>query len=194
MQYISTKTAAAEWDNPQQGLHEFMRGYIHVKSANYAKNTPHPLKQWSAEELAAMPHYYIMPLNLTMPEVVAEMMKSEDVNATKSWQSDEDLAVYVQEWARTGFQGGLNWYRSQTDPKISKDVLLFAGRKIDVPAFFISGAADWGNHQQPGAIEKMGKTCTQFRGKKIIEGAGHWPQQEKPDHVVEGILEFLKGL
>jgi pimeloyl-ACP methyl ester carboxylesterase len=165
-----------------------------VKSADYAGNKPHPLKEWSAEELATMPLYYIMPLRSTMPESIAIMMKDEDANATKSWQPDEDLAIYVQEWSRTGFQGGLNWYRGQTDPEKSKAVLLFAGKRIEVPAYFISGAADWGNYQQPGEIEKMGDTCTQFRGQKFIEGAGHWPQQEQPDRVAEEILKFLKTL
>jgi pimeloyl-ACP methyl ester carboxylesterase len=129
-----------------------------------------------------------------MPEAIASMMKTEDATKTTSWQPEEDLAVYVQEWSRTGFQGGLNWYRSQTDPKLVKDIFLFAGRKIEIPAAFISGKSDWGNYQQPGAIEHMEDFCTQFRGTKLIEGAGHWPQQEQPEKVAEEILSFLKGL
>ncbi|KAJ4375888.1 hypothetical protein N0V83_001166 [Neocucurbitaria cava] len=192
--YNSTTDAASHWSNPSEGLHDFLRGYLHVKSANYKKNNPHPLKGWTAEEVAQLPYYYVLPLNKTMPETIAEMMATEDASATKTWMSDEDLAVYVQEWSRTGFQGGLNFYRTTTDPARMRDLELFAGKKIECPSTFISGAQDWGNYQQPRAIEAFPESCSDFRGIKFVDGAGHWPQQEQPKRVVEEILEFLKGL
>lgn len=192
--YNSTKDAGREWLNPAQGLHDFLRGYIHVKSADWKNNQPYPLKEWSAEELAKMPHYYVMPLNKSMPETIADMMATEDASATKRWMSDADLDVYVQEWSRTGFQGGLNFYRTTTDPAKMKDVDLFAGKKIECPSTFISGRQDWGNYQQPGAIEAYTESCSDFRGVKFIEGAGHWPQQEQPGQVVDEILYFLRSL
>jgi pimeloyl-ACP methyl ester carboxylesterase len=192
--YNSTKDAGREWLNPVQGLHDFLRGYIHVKSADWKNNQPYPLKEWSAEELAKMPHYYVMPLNKSMPETIADMMATEDASATKRWMSDADLGVYVQEWSRTGFQGGLNFYRTTTDPAKMKDVDLFAGKKIECPSTFISGRQDWGNYQQPGAIEAYTESCSDFRGVKFIEGAGHWPQQEQPGQVVHEILHFLRSL
>jgi pimeloyl-ACP methyl ester carboxylesterase len=192
--YNSTKDAGREWLNPAQGLHDFLRGYIHVKSADWKNNQPYPLKEWSAEELAKMPHYYVMPLNKSMPETIADMMATEDASATKRWMSDADLGVYVQEWSRTGFQGGLNFYRTTTDPAKMKDVDLFAGKKIECPSTFISGRQDWGNYQQPGAIEAYTESCSDFRGVKFIEGAGHWPQQEQPGQVVDEILHFLRSL
>ncbi|KAJ9645773.1 hypothetical protein H2199_002813 [Coniosporium tulheliwenetii] len=149
---------------PPQGLKEFLRGYIHLKSADWAVNTPHALKEWSAEELAKMPEYYIMPLKSSMPAVVASNMEGEDASVTKRWLPDESLEVYVQEWGRTGFQGGLNWYRSQTDPKKMRDLDLFAGKKIEVPTTFISGEKDWGNYQQPEALEGFPDSCPDFRG------------------------------
>ncbi|KAJ9666211.1 hypothetical protein H2201_003645 [Coniosporium apollinis] len=192
--YNSTAPAASDWAHPPQGLKEFLRGYIHLKSADWAVNTPHALKEWSAEELAKMPEYYIMPLKSSMPAVVASNMEGEDASVTKRWLPDESLEVYVQEWGRTGFQGGLNWYRSQTDPKKMRDLDLFAGKKIEVPTTFISGEKDWGNYQQPEALEGFPDSCPDFRGVKIIEGAGHWPQQEQPEKVLEEILGFLEGL
>jgi len=192
--YNSTSPAAHDWLHPSQGLKEFLRGYIHVKSGDYEKNEPKPLREWSAEELAKMPAYYIMPLHSSMPSTIAEMMATEDASKTTRWLSDEDLDIYVQEWRRIGFQGALNWYRSQTDPERVKDILLFAGRKIEVPSAFISGKQDWGNYQQPGALEGIPKACSDSRGVVFIDGAGHWPQQEQPERVVEEVLRFLKGL
>ncbi|KAH7558754.1 hypothetical protein BM1_04891 [Bipolaris maydis] len=192
--YNSTSVAARDWANPAQGLHEFLRGYIHVKSADWKQNEPYPLESWTAHELAKLPFYYIMPLHLSMPETIANMMTGQDMSATKSWMPDRDLAVYVEEWSRTGFQGGLNYYRITTDPDRMKDLELFAGKKIECPSTFISGANDWGNHQQPGAIESYPDSCSDFRGNHFIKGAGHWPQQEQPEKVVQELLAFLDGL
>ncbi|KAL9086818.1 MAG: hypothetical protein Q9165_006965 [Trypethelium subeluteriae] len=193
----ATPYAAQQWLSPPQGLRTFLRGYIHLKSAAWPPNNPHPLGGWTAAALAEMPDYYIMPLHSTMAEVVSHHMSAvpaADAHASEAWFSDEELDVYVQEWSRTGFQGGLNWYRSGTDPKLAADVALFAGKKIEVPSVFVSGARDWGNAQQPGALEAMedGSSCSDFRGVRLVEGAGHWPQQEQPQRVVEEILRFLK--
>ncbi|KAK3213875.1 hypothetical protein GRF29_28g1371069 [Pseudopithomyces chartarum] len=192
--YNSTPTAALHWYAPAQGLKSFFRGYWHLKSADWAGNDPKPLQAWSAEELAKMPMYYIMPWCKSMPETIEIMMVGEDEEKSKSWMPDDMLDVYVQEWTRTGFQGALNWYRAFTDPEKKKDLDLFAGRKIECPTTFISGAKDWGNYQEPGALEDLPNTCAQFKGVKMVEGAGHWPQQEQPESVVREILGFLKSL
>ncbi|ORY17301.1 Alpha/Beta hydrolase protein [Clohesyomyces aquaticus] len=190
----STASAASEWSSPAQGLTAFLRGYLHVKSADYTQNIPHPLSSWTASELAKMPHYYIMPLEESMPSTIAAMMASEDATATERWMPASDLAIYVQEWSRTGFQGGLNWYRTSTDPAWMKDLDVFAGKKVECPSIFISGKQDWGNYQQPGALEGYPKSCADFRGIRFVEGAGHWPQQEQPESVVKEILAFLRSL
>jgi pimeloyl-ACP methyl ester carboxylesterase len=192
--YNSTAVAALQWNAPVQGLKTFLRGYIHVKSADWDKNDPKPLEAWTASELAKMPFYYILPYHASMGEAVAQMMSGEDESKTKAWLSDEELDVYVQEWTRTGFQGGLNWYRTSTDPALKRDLDLFAGKKIECPATFISGVKDWGNYQEPGALESFPQNFVQWKGVRFIEGAGHWPQQEQPEKVVDEILMFLKKL
>ncbi|KAH9905265.1 Alpha/Beta hydrolase protein [Xylariomycetidae sp. FL2044] len=198
--YNSTPQAAPDWENPSQGLKEFLRGYFHLKSADWSQNEPHPLKYWSAEGLADMPEYYIMRKDRSMPETVDDNMTGEDFKKTERWLTDEELDVYCQEWHRTGFQGALNWYRAQTSStaQSAKDMLLFAGRKIEVPCTFISGAQDWGNYQQPGALEGYeDPDCVRegcFKGAKLIEGAGHWVQQEQPDEVIREILSFFRAL
>ena len=62
-----------------------------------------------------------------------------------------------------------------------------------MPATFISGKSDWGNYQSPGALAKMQKTaCTRMKDIHLVEGAGHWVQQEQADEVNRLLLKFLK--
>jgi pimeloyl-ACP methyl ester carboxylesterase len=196
--YYSTAAAASEMDDPKEDLHTFLRGYFYLKSADWKSNDPKPLKAWEATELAKLPYYYAMPMKSTMREAVRISMAGEDATElTKQsarWLNDDDLGVYVQEFGRNGFQGGLNWYRVATDPDNMKDVELFAGRKIDIPSMFISGKKDWGTYQEPGAIEKMGEVCTKFKGAELLDGAGHWVQQEQPEKVIELVSKFLREI
>lgn len=194
--YNSCREACGEYSDPAQGMSAFLRGYFHIKSAAWQMNKPHKLGSWSAPELAKMPAYYVMPLSATMPEVVANSMSGEDDARTRSWMSDDELEVYVDEWQRTGFQGGLNWYRAQTseDATLAKDMTLFAGRKIEVPCLFIGGELDWGVYQAPGVVEAQADSCTRWMGMQIIKDAGHWVQQEQPERVMDIVVEFLQQI
>lgn len=188
--YFSTPDAEPDMLGAPQGLPAFLRAYYHVKSADWAGNRPHRLAGWSADQLALLPDYYVMPLAATMPAAVAPFMPSPD--AACAWLPDNDLAVYARAFAETGLQGGLNWYRCATSGLTAKDLRLFAGRQIEVPATFIAGAADWGVFQSPGAFEAMQtRGCAQFRGATLIEGAGHWVQQEQPEATADALLGFL---
>jgi pimeloyl-ACP methyl ester carboxylesterase len=191
--YYTTRPADDDMRNCAQGLHDFLRAYFHVKSGDWPGNQPFPLAAWTAEELAKMPTYYIMDLDRTMAETVAPEMPSADHIAACQWLPDDALAVYTEEFGRTGFQGGLQWYRCAQAPSVQLDLLLFAGRPIEVPSCFIAGARDWGVHQSPGALDNMQRLCTDFRGLHLVEGAGHWVQQERGDEVVELLLDFLRA-
>lgn len=190
----STSGAAKQWDEPVQGLTDFYRGYIYLKSACDARNQPAPLQAWTASELAKMPHYYIQKLDRSMAETVAEDTQGQDVDAVRAFLPDGELEVYVGEWQRTGFQGALNWYRSSTSASVNRELQLFSGKKIECPTIFVSGKQDWGNCQKPGALEAFPHACSDFRGVRLIEGAGHWPQQEQPDAVFSAIMDFLHTL
>src|SRR6185295_7801671 len=76
-QYYSTRAADGDMRNCAQGVHAFLRAYYHHKSADWKQNLPFPLQNWSAEELARMPTYYIMDLHRGMAETVAPEMPSE---------------------------------------------------------------------------------------------------------------------
>jgi pimeloyl-ACP methyl ester carboxylesterase len=192
--YYSTRPANENMWHAKQGVHDFLRAYYHHKSADWKANKPHELKGWIAEELARMPTYYIMDLAEGMAETVAKEMPSPAEIAANRWLPDRELKVYSDEYQRNGFQGGLNWYRVRTSGQANGELEVFSGRTIDVPATFISGRSDWGIYQSPGAIEKMQKSaCTRMKEIHLIEGAGHWVQQEKPDEVNRLLLTFLKN-
>ena len=191
--YYSTRPANAEMWHCPQGVHAFLRGYFHYKSADWTGNRPHPLQSWSAGELAKMPTYYIMDLDRNMAETVTPVMPSAAEIASCQWLPERELAVYAAEYARNGFQGGLNWYRSRTSGLYEGELQLFSGRTIDVPSMFIAGRSDWGTYQRPGAFERMqSAACTRMRGVHLIDGAGHWVQQEQPERVGELLLGFLR--
>jgi pimeloyl-ACP methyl ester carboxylesterase len=193
--YYSTRPANENMWHCPQGVHAFLRAYYHHKSADWHQNIPFRLASWSAEELAKMPTYYIMDAGLGMAETVAAEMPSPDEIAACRWLTEAELKVYADEYTRTGFQGGLQWYRSRTEGVGLGDLQVFSGRSIDVPALFIAGRSDWGIYQTPGAIERMqGTGCSDLRGVHLIEGAGHWVQQEKADEVNALLLAFLKTL
>jgi pimeloyl-ACP methyl ester carboxylesterase len=193
--YYSTRPANDDMWHAPQGLKAFLRAYYHHKSADWKDNRPFPLKAWVAEELAQMPTYYIMDRDQTMPQTVAAEMPSAAEIEACGWLTDAELAVYAGEYERNGFQGGLNWYRCGTSGIDAAELCLFSGRTIDVPACFIAGTSDWGTYQRPGSIDAMrDRGCTDFRGVHLIDGAGHWVQQEQPEAVIERLARFLDSL
>ena len=191
--HYSTRGANADLMHSPQGLHALLRAYYHHKSADWPGNQPHALLGWRADQLALMPSYYLMDLAQGMADTVAPQMPSAEQIAACRWLPEEELAVYSSEYQRTGFQGGLNWYRCRTDGRFPPELQLFSGRSIDVPALFIAGQCDWGPYQKPGDFEAMqAGACSQLQGCHLIQGAGHWVQQEQPEAVNQLLLDFLR--
>lgn len=190
--YYATREANADMWRCPQGLHDFLRAYYHFKSADWPGNRPYPLAAWTATELAKLPTYYVMDARQDMAATVAPEMPSREQIAACRWLPDEELRVYSGEYARTGFQGGLQWYRCAISDRFNAELSLYAGRTIDVPSCFIAGAADWGIRQRPGALEAMQeKACTRMLGCHLLDGAGHWVQQEQPEETARLLLDFL---
>jgi pimeloyl-ACP methyl ester carboxylesterase len=106
------------------------------------------------------------------------------------WLSRAELDHYTAEFTRTGFTGGINWYRNfdrnwETTPELD-------GAHVTVPSAFITGAADPVNLMSPAGI--MDGHALDHRGNTFVEGAGHWVQQEAPDAVNAALLSFLDSL
>ena len=193
--YYQTPNANEDMWHATQGLSNFIRAYYHHKSADWRENVPYRLAGRTAVEWAKMPTYYIMDLNMNMAETVAEHMPSAVEISRNSWLPDDALSVYTTEYGRTGFQGGLNGYRMGASGIGRAEIELYAGKTIDQPSMFISGASDWGTYQSPGSFERMQeRACTNMQSVHLVEGAGHWVQQEQSVETSRLLLEFLDGL
>jgi pimeloyl-ACP methyl ester carboxylesterase len=114
--------------------------------------------------------------------------------ALPSWLSEADVNFYAGEFARTGFRGGLNWYRN-----IDRNWELlapFAGATVMVPALYIAGDRD-PVVRFPGMdqlIPNLSRFVPQLRGTMMLPGCGHWTQQERAAEVNAAMIDFLRGL
>jgi pimeloyl-ACP methyl ester carboxylesterase len=109
------------------------------------------------------------------------------------WLSEADVDVFAREYARTGFRGGLSWYRN-----IDRNWELLApwdGALITQPALFIAGTNDAVITGSLGAraLEEMDGVVPNLRRKLLIEGAGHWIQQERPAEVNAALIDFARA-
>ncbi len=193
--YQRTRGANDDMLHAPQGLHNFFRAYYFFKSADYAGNKPHPLKARTAEEMAQIPYYYVMLKDRGMAENVAPFMPPPEYAADCKWLTEREVDVYAGEYARTGFTGALQGYRVRRggDPKNVAEMLTFSGRTIDVPSIYIAGKSDWGVYQTPGAVDRMRESaCTKMTGFHLLDGAGHWVQQEQPEQVTSLLSAFLR--
>jgi pimeloyl-ACP methyl ester carboxylesterase len=110
------------------------------------------------------------------------------------WISQDELDHYISEFSRTGFTGGLNWYRNfdrnwATTAELAPGL---PGAKIAAPSLFIAGTAD-----PVLAFTRADRASEVISGpyrQVMIDGAGHWIQQERPDEVNATLLDFLNGL
>jgi pimeloyl-ACP methyl ester carboxylesterase len=190
--YYTTREANENMWHASQGIHNFLRAYYHVKSGDWPANKPFPLASNAASEQAKLPRYYVMDLGKGMAETVAGDMPTAAQIAHNTWLTDEELRVYSSEYGRNGFQGGLQSYRVGRSPRLSAELQLFAGRTIDVRSLFLSGKSDWGVFQRAGSLDAMKRSCTMFEGIELIEGAGHWVQQERASQVADRLEVFAK--
>jgi pimeloyl-ACP methyl ester carboxylesterase len=111
-----------------------------------------------------------------------------------AWFTEADIDFYTSEFARTGFRGGLNWYRN-----IDRNWQLLApfdGVKVPVPALYIAGDRD-PVVRFPGMdqlIPNLVNFVPQLRRTLMLPGCGHWTQQERPAEVTAEMIDFLRRL
>jgi pimeloyl-ACP methyl ester carboxylesterase len=117
-----------------------------------------------------------------------------DPDPFPAWLTDEDIDYYVGEFERSGFRGPLNRYRTQE--RDWADLPELGERKVSQPALFVAGERDPVLHFVPGVrlLDLMDSRYEDLRGKIVIEGAGHWIQQERPEQVNRAILAFLRTI
>jgi len=113
-----------------------------------------------------------------------------DPDGLPDWLDQAELDHYIAEFTRTGFTGGLNWYRN-FDRNWELTAHL-AGGKIEVPSLFIGGTLDPVLIMSPPS--GMDGWLTDHRGTTLIEGAGHWVQQDSPAEVNAALIGFLDAL
>jgi pimeloyl-ACP methyl ester carboxylesterase len=110
--------------------------------------------------------------------------------ALPEWLSRDELDHYVAEFTRTGFTGGLNWYRN-----FDRNWELTAAppaAMITAPALFVAGTDD--PVLRFTARDRYPEVISGSYREVMIDGAGHWIQQERPDELNAALLDFLTGL
>lgn len=120
----------------------------------------------------------------------AQWAERDDQPRRPAWLTEADLRVYVGAFERTGFTGGLNY-----DRNIDRNWELtahLADRRVEQPALFLTGSRDPVQRFMPP--ELMDGWVTDLREKVVVDGAGHWVQQERPAEVNEALVRFLQNI
>jgi len=111
-----------------------------------------------------------------------------------AWLTEADLDFYTDEFERTGFTGGLNWYRAMD--LTWELTAAYTGAKVASPALFVAGSKDavLGFPGMEQVVANQKESVPNLRGSLILDGAGHWVQQERPAEVNAALLAFVRGL
>ncbi len=111
-----------------------------------------------------------------------------------AWLTEPDLKLFTGEFERTGFAGGLNWYRN-----IDRNwelMAAFNAAPIRVPALYMGGDHDLVLRLlgRDRVLERLARTAPLLRGATILPDCGHWTQQERPNEVSAAIVDFVNTL
>ncbi|MGI8550067.1 MAG: alpha/beta fold hydrolase [Dehalococcoidia bacterium] len=133
-------------------------------------------------------------LSAMVPRRGGFLSKSIDPDPLPGWLTEADIDFYTGEFERSGFRGGLNWYRN-----IDRNWGLtapFAGAQVTVPALYVAGEQDlvlsFGGVRQ--LIDRLETSVPNLRRTLLLPQCGHWTQQERPAEVNAAMIEFLRAL
>ncbi len=132
-----------------------------------------------------------------LPDVPREGTRFMDIlspapDVLPGWITEADVDVYAAAFEESGFFGPISFYRNMdANWERSKDI---PASVYTMPTGFITGSLDPVNSMMPGAAEAMAEALPDFRGGTVVEGAGHWVQQERPAETNAALLEVLASV
>jgi pimeloyl-ACP methyl ester carboxylesterase len=111
-----------------------------------------------------------------------------------AWLKESDIDTYAQQFQRSGFRGGLNWYRN-----IDRNwelLAAYSGACVNVPALYMAGDLDLvvAFPRMKEVIADLPRYIPQLKGTIMLPGCGHWTQQERPNEVNKAMIDFLRAL
>lgn len=130
-------------------------------------------------------------LSLTVPQGAGFLDRMPDPDSLPAWLSEGDIEVFAAAFRKNGLRGPFNWYRN-----IDRNWALLApwqGAQVQPPALFVAGTRDGVIASPMGrkALDTLADSVPRLLDKLLIEGAGHWIQQERPAEVNAALLRFL---
>ncbi|WP_055694503.1 alpha/beta fold hydrolase [Streptomyces prasinopilosus] len=108
------------------------------------------------------------------------------------WLSERDLDFYAAEFERTGLTGALNRYRNMD--RDWEDLAAFDGAPVPQPSLFVGGALDASTTWLADAIRAYPDTLPGLVSSHVLDGCGHWIQQERPAEVNRILTDWLAAL
>ena len=139
-------------------------------------------------DAASLESWLQRPAGATLLEALA------DPEVFPGWLTQEDLDYFVGNFEAGGFRGPINRYRNQE--RDFANLPEMGVRPVAQPSCFIAGSKDLVRHFVPGydLYADVAVNCMDLRFRRIVDGAGHWVQQEAPDEVTAALLAFLASL
>ena len=194
--YYSTREANDNMWHCPQGVHAFLRAYYHHKSADWKQNTAAtrcsrgPPPSWRS-----CPTYYVMDLDQGMAETVAPEMPSAAEIAACQWLPDDELRVYSDGVsaapASRAACSGIAAHRRQVHRRAAALLRPHHRRAVDASS---PARATGASTRRPATSSSMQNTaCTRMLGCHLVDGAGHWVQQEQPEAVSRLLVRFLQA-
>ncbi|MFD0345018.1 alpha/beta fold hydrolase [Kitasatospora aburaviensis] len=176
------------------GDQEFYVSYFQEPGRAEAEMEP-DLRGWLAGFYAAMSADTMPARGEPDPHFVARAGRLRDrfpAGKLPAWLTEDDLDVYAGEFERTGMTGALNRYRNMD--RDWEDLAPYGGAPIKQPSLFIGGALDASTTWMADAIAAYPATLPALTSSHILDGCGHWIQQERPEEVNRLLTAWLASL